>query len=159
MRTITQPSPGEEVLFRGDVVVVTDKRVVFQTKSFTASAISSISVAPEPQKRRRRRLRWSAEDSVALAVVVIGMIMGAGGALLARGTIAIQIALGAWGLLVIGFGSILYTRTRAARTRAYVERYTVTIATIDGEKGKVNGLDEETARRLATAISTASTRK
>jgi hypothetical protein len=149
----------ETVLFRCEPVLVTDRRILFHTRSYAVSAVSSVAVEEQKPRKPKRRERYSPESIVGTGMIVLGAALGAGGAYMAAGSRAVTLMLLGFGGIIVTLGLILIFNRRPAAPRSGAAIYSVRISTVDGERGRVNGLDQDTARRLANAISNATAQR
>ena len=154
------PTEEEEVLFRSDVVVVTDRRILFKTKSYATSAVSSVNVeADDEEAKSRPRASIPTERLLAWAIMALGLALGSIGAWMTRDTPAMMTVGLALGGIVFLVGALLAYASRGPKLPDHPTTCTVQITTIDGDKGRITGLPQQTAHQLAQAISDATARK
>lgn len=151
----------EEILFRSDRVVVTDKRVLLKTKSYAASAIASVRVRKREQTTRRR----PANPARAFGLFAGGFLLLAGlafaglSAFLARTSPPLLFVLTPLGLLAAVFGLLMLLTVRKRRPGPALHSYAVVIRTVDGQEDKIRDLSKAAASAIADAISAASARR
>lgn len=150
----------EEVLFKAPAIVVTDRRILFHTRSYAVSAVASVSVVDGAHEKRRRRIpRPATETLLGLTMLIFGAGLAGGAFYLAQeSAIVLAILLTFSGISVV-LGLIVLFSRRNPKASSAGKTYAVRIATVNGEKGRVSGLDRATAQKLAEAISAATAKR
>ena len=146
----------ENLLFRSEALVVTSRRVLFKTRSYVASAITSVKVQEHKDAEQARG---------GISGAVIGVIFLLGGAGLAarvhagngqRAPAVLPIFIGL-GVLIAVLGLLMFRHGgRTAGQQDPALRFAVLFTTTDGHKERITGLTRPVAEKIAAAISDAS---
>jgi hypothetical protein len=147
----TEPAPDERVLLACDHAIVTNRRVVLKAASFAAPAISSVKVQHEKVNRRNRSLGFL----LSLLVIAFGVAFGVFASSIARDTPVIMWIFAAFGGIIALAGLLAATLTLSTSQTGPATVYAVLIQTIDGQSNRITGLNRNTAKQIADAISSA----
>ena len=149
---------GENILFRSPALIVTDKRLLFDTKTVTLSAIASIKVeSPDYRDHTRRRPLLSAYLP-GIGIVLAGLGFAIGGAYAGQGIPVVMVIFALMGLVVAAVGFAILGKSRPGWVwRRKRKRYSIKIRTVDGEKTRITGLRLPEAQQIANVISAAAT--
>lgn len=145
----------EELLFRSDVVVVTSRRILFKTRSYVASSVTSVKVQEQKDQRGARG---------GVSGPALGMVFLFGGCGLAIGGIywggdrapAVLPIFLALGLLIAIMGLFMFRYGRLESKQDDALRFAVMFTTSDGHKERITGLTRPVAEKIAAAVSDAS---
>lgn len=101
----------------------------------------------------------SPEGLLGGVMVLVGASLGAGAVTLSGETTTVLVILLAFAAISAGLGLVVLLSGGGTRQTPVNGTFCVRISTVDGEKSRVTGLDPQTARRLADAISAATARR
>jgi hypothetical protein len=164
MPELRQPitETGENILFRSHAVVVTDKRLLFETKSVALSAVSTVKVESPGDRGHARGAAQPAGSMPGVGVVLGGLGFALVGVYVGWGTPVLMGIFAFLGALVAAVGGVILAKSgvgRASRKRKRKSKgYSVKIHTVDGQKTRITGLKLRDAQQVANVISAAATR-
>ncbi len=148
----------ERIFYSSDQVVVTSKRVLLKTRSLVTSAIASVTVEEGSGRggKRKKRGPIPVETWFGGGIVVVGLLVGGAGAYSSGSEPLLAAIFGAFGAVgAIAGGYLIVAGGRGDAGARPEAGYSVKVHTVDGRKFRVSGMDPETARKIADAISAA----
>jgi len=150
---------GEDLLYASERVVVTNRRVLLKAASYTTGAITSVKVQSRPLgegKGKHRRSGGATAYRMGLFIVGVGIAFCGAGIVLGSSSpfilfmfVGIGLLVGIIGILLISLGPGESSANTGGR------EYAVKFRTVDGSEERIKGLDRNTARAVADAISRA----
>lgn len=151
---IPKPEADEEILFSSSTIVVTDRRILFKTRSYAISGVSSVKVHDESDGAGRRS-KIASSTYAGVAVILLGIGLAAAGIVFGGDLPFVLLVLVAISVVIVVIGVLIIT-TGSKLASPGVNKsapYAVRIYTLDGQKERISGLTEQNAHALAGAIS------